>query len=452
MHNVPLKGPFVSRNGYAHNYGRKFFACPVGGHINSEDPCGLQGGFVWADGTAPFSPQSYRRFELFHGLIDGPNPTGYPPDEDRVGDTEAELTAGMNLHNMAPGRNVACHEDGKGEPLHLTSQITLVVKRLDFYNHIIDFSIQVPSDHTVQGLREAIFGVACNYSHPQRRERQELTFKDQMLMDENEQGVPNRLSSYNIQDSDVIWTNGNEIHNWYGSHERYKNLASRVADLEHKRITLETEILIRKANTLMTVRGLCFRDDEEDDERFSACRAEKEDFDDNHCTKMETRLAELEQKCAALEDERVECEADTDRIVDISIMMGESKAGRFDHRQGTARFFENCNIGSAAQFLEDISNEGGSEKIIEQIKTYLKKEYKIMRTPLGSRIQKTLGNKERASEKAIHSPLDKEGTTATTHPACSIGNGCNRSMLSPTEHNALRDLLIKKRKYSIGSK
>jgi hypothetical protein len=64
-----FKGPLVSRNGEAHNNGRKFFVCPHKGHGSAD--CSLQGGFRWEDGSRPFSASSCRRAEQFHGLPAG---------------------------------------------------------------------------------------------------------------------------------------------------------------------------------------------------------------------------------------------------------------------------------------------------------------------------------------------------------------------------------------------
>ena len=63
VHGVPLQGPRTVRNGQPHNIGREFFVCPM-----KDDSCGLRGGWMWADGTAPFSATSCRRAEDFHGL------------------------------------------------------------------------------------------------------------------------------------------------------------------------------------------------------------------------------------------------------------------------------------------------------------------------------------------------------------------------------------------------
>jgi hypothetical protein len=63
VHHVLLEGPRTVRNGQAHNIGRQFFVCP-----EKDDTCGMRGGWVWADGTAPFSAASCRRVEQFHAL------------------------------------------------------------------------------------------------------------------------------------------------------------------------------------------------------------------------------------------------------------------------------------------------------------------------------------------------------------------------------------------------
>lgn len=105
---------------------------------------------------------------------------------------EGHVGESAGVDDMAPGAKV------EGEPLPLTGQITLVVKTLispDMY-------VQVPSDHTIRGLKAAISSVASGKLQPKR---QELKFKDKILTDKNEQGSPNKLSTYNIQDNDVIW-------------------------------------------------------------------------------------------------------------------------------------------------------------------------------------------------------------------------------------------------------
>jgi hypothetical protein len=63
VHRVHLLGPHTVRNGLEHNRGRQFYVCP-----NKDGECGMRGGWVWADGTAPFSAASCRRVEAYHGL------------------------------------------------------------------------------------------------------------------------------------------------------------------------------------------------------------------------------------------------------------------------------------------------------------------------------------------------------------------------------------------------
>eukprot|EP01046_Picozoa_sp_COSAG06_P041015 COSAG06_NODE_5033_length_3775_cov_1.484222_2_plen_297_part_00 len=62
------KGPFTTKRGEEHNIGRNFFLCP---RKSPEDDCGLRGGFRWADGAKPFSPEQCRRAERHHGLAHG---------------------------------------------------------------------------------------------------------------------------------------------------------------------------------------------------------------------------------------------------------------------------------------------------------------------------------------------------------------------------------------------
>ena len=45
--------------------------CPQKTDDDEDDDCSLQGGFVWEDGSAPFSDDSCRRAETFHGLAPG---------------------------------------------------------------------------------------------------------------------------------------------------------------------------------------------------------------------------------------------------------------------------------------------------------------------------------------------------------------------------------------------
>lgn len=66
IHRVRLAGPRVVRNGQPHNIGREFFVCPM-----KDESCGLRGGWMWADGTAPFSAASCRRVEQHHGVEEG---------------------------------------------------------------------------------------------------------------------------------------------------------------------------------------------------------------------------------------------------------------------------------------------------------------------------------------------------------------------------------------------
>lgn len=84
----PMAGPFTVRKGLEHNRGRQFYKCQHSG-------CGLngEGHFRWADGSAPFSAESCRRFEGFHGA-----------EENSVG--------------VGPiGGLVADHLDGQGKPV-----------------------------------------------------------------------------------------------------------------------------------------------------------------------------------------------------------------------------------------------------------------------------------------------------------------------------------------------
>lgn len=68
VHNVRLKGPLTSKNGYAHNVGRKFYICR---EKTDDDDCSLDGGFRWADGAKPFSDESCEYAENYHGLAPG---------------------------------------------------------------------------------------------------------------------------------------------------------------------------------------------------------------------------------------------------------------------------------------------------------------------------------------------------------------------------------------------
>ena len=58
----PMAGPFTCRNGMPHNIGRQFYTCRQ---------CENLTGFRWADGTAPFSAESCRRVETYHGATAG---------------------------------------------------------------------------------------------------------------------------------------------------------------------------------------------------------------------------------------------------------------------------------------------------------------------------------------------------------------------------------------------
>ena len=64
-----------ARRGRQHNIGRRFEKCPVSG-CAAVLPGTDVGLWRWSDGTLPFSPESQRRFEEYHGL-DGDDSDGY---------------------------------------------------------------------------------------------------------------------------------------------------------------------------------------------------------------------------------------------------------------------------------------------------------------------------------------------------------------------------------------
>ena len=65
-----------------------------------------------------------------------------------------------------------------------------------------DMIIQIAPDATVRNLKASINSAANSKLQPKR---QELKFKDKILVEKNETGLANKLSSYGIEDGGVIW-------------------------------------------------------------------------------------------------------------------------------------------------------------------------------------------------------------------------------------------------------